>query len=43
VARALWRRRFAFNLALRLLALIVLLDLADFFISVSDWMTSACF
>jgi hypothetical protein len=33
VARARWRRCFALSLALRLLARIVLLDLAVFFIS----------
>jgi hypothetical protein len=40
VTRALWRRCFAFSRALRrLLTLIVLLDLAVFFISGSDWIT----
>jgi hypothetical protein len=36
VARARWRRGFALSLALRLLARIVLLDLAIFFIGGSD-------
>ena len=36
MARARWRRRFAFSLAFRLLALIILLVLAVFFISGSD-------
>jgi hypothetical protein len=43
VARARWRRCFAFNLAFRLLILIVLVDFAIFFISGSDWMTSSGF
>jgi hypothetical protein len=36
VARARWRRGFALSLALRLLARIVLLDLAIFFIGATD-------
>jgi hypothetical protein len=41
VARALWRRGFALSLALRLLARIVLLDLAIFFTWGSDLKRSA--
>jgi hypothetical protein len=41
VARARWRRGFALSLALRLLARIVLLDLAIFFIGGSDLKRSA--
>jgi len=43
VARARWRRRFAFRFAFRLLARIILLALAVFFISDADIGGSARF